>query len=113
MVINHIERHSQVPGVGHVYELLQIARRTIAVLCCKRKRAVISPVPSSGELRNGHQLDGRNSEIGESVEMRNHRGKSAVSRERANVKFVENALFERGSLPAIVGPWEAARVNHL
>ena len=49
---------------------LQIARRAVAILKRKREYAVITPIAGARKLRDGHQLDGGNAQIGQLIEMR-------------------------------------------
>ena len=58
----------------------------------------------TGELSDGHQLYGRYANIRQSMEMGNEGGKRALRRECADMKFVEDTVLKRGSLPAGVAP---------
>src|SRR5882724_1283276 len=113
MVVDDIERHGKVLRVRRVYELLQIVWCAVTILGCKREGAVVPPVAGSGKLRDGHQLNRGYTEVGDTVEVRNDCDKSAFRCERADVKLVEDAVFERRCFPTRVRPVKRGRIDNL
>src|SRR5579862_2133716 len=59
VVVDDIERDREPVRVRRIHKLLQCPRTSITILHRKRIDPVIAPVARSGELRERHQLDGR------------------------------------------------------
>jgi hypothetical protein len=73
---------------------------------------VVAPVALAGKLGNGHQLQRRDAETSEFVEVGNNRLEGALGRAGSDVNLLEDLVAERESVPVLVGPAEV-RINDL
>ena len=62
MVIDNVQRHSQTVLMRGVHQSMETFRAAITILNSIKICAVITPVASAGELSNGHQLNGRDTQ---------------------------------------------------
>jgi hypothetical protein len=94
-------------------EDLQVFGRAIASLRRERVDAVITPVAGARRLRQRHQLDRGNAEIGEIAELFARRGVGPRLREAADMEFVGHDLFPGSTAPIRIGPVEGLRIDDL
>ena len=112
MVVDHVQHDGHVRLVSGVH---QAAKPIGAAVDCgwgEELSAVVSPVPSPWEGRDGHQFDGREADA---AQFRHERGRGierAFGGERPNVAFVEDKIGKLGGNPRIVGPGESAGIEH-
>src|SRR5690349_3522752 len=85
VVVNDVQSNGQPARMRLVHEALQILRLAVAVLNRKRIRAVITPVPCSGELGDRHNFDGGHTERSELIQLRAHCIESSFACESADV----------------------------
>src|SRR5215469_7274344 len=65
VVVDNIKKYHQASMVGNLHEMFQIMRSTVLAIGRKRKNAVISPVPPPGKIRDRHQLNRRDTKLGQ------------------------------------------------
>jgi hypothetical protein len=105
MVVNDVEKDGQAVPVAGISEILQPVRSAITVLRGVKRNAIIPPVPFPGELRHGHQLDGRYPEIlFEIVKKGDDPFERSFLRERPGVDLIENDLSRRDPSPVLIFP---------
>ena len=78
-----------------VDEALQSGRPAVRVLRRADVDAVVAPVARAGKLRDRHQLDRRDAEVFERVEMLDDGVERAFPRECSDVQFVDDVVLER------------------
>src|ERR1700732_534787 len=99
--------------MSSVDQPLQAFGAAIRVLWCEGKYAVISPVAGAGELSDGHQLKGGNSQTCQFRETRDQGLERSFRRICPHVKFVENARFQRYPVPRRIGPLKPSHVYEM
>ena len=72
---------------------------------------VITPAPTSRELRDRHQRDMRNTEMGQMIEPLNCRLKGSCRCKGADMKLVEYGSRKRLCLPVPIGPRKCAVID--
>ena len=113
MVIDNVERHSQTVFMRGVHQAVKSLRSAITILNSVNVGAVITPVASAGELSNGHQLNGRDTQSLQPVQVCNHRIERTLWRKRANVQFVKNTFLQVGRSPAVILPAKVREIDKL
>jgi hypothetical protein len=92
---------------------LQIVRATIGRVRGVEQNAVVAPVPASGEIGNGHQLDCRDAAGFDVIELVDHRAEGAVGGECSDVALEENGALPWLAAPVAGAPRVAALIDHL
>ncbi len=113
MVVDHVEHHHQAESVGPVDERLEVLGRAIGMVRRVVQHAVIAPAARAGKIRDGHQLDRRDAEIGQLLELPRQGREGAFGRRRADMRLVDHRLFPRPPLPVAVLPGIAPRIENL
>src|ERR1700738_2976235 len=99
--------------MSSVDQPLQAFGAAIRVLRCEGKDAVVSPVAGAGELSDGHQLKGGDSQTCQFRETRDQGLERSFRRICPHVKFVENARFWRCPLPRRIRPLKPSHVYEM
>jgi hypothetical protein len=111
VVVDDVEHDGEPVRVAGVDEPLETVGAAVRVMRCPEVDAVVAPAVRPGELRDGHELDGRHAEVDEPGELRDRRAEGPRGRERADVQLVEDGRRERPGAPAGVRPAEGAVVD--
>src|SRR5690606_22142287 len=94
-------------------QMLEVLGTAVRGLRGEGQGAVVAPTTPARAFGYGHQLERRNAERDEMVELFLDCGVRARGRERADVQLVEHRLAPWTSAPVAVLPVELPRVNHL
>ncbi len=100
VIVDDVEQHRQVAGVGRIDEGLEVVGPAIAGIRRKGQHAVIAPVPAARETVHRHKFDGGDPEFGKVIELVHRRRKGAFGGERADVQLVEHGFFPRVGRPS-------------
>src|SRR6478752_8932472 len=112
MVVDDIEDDAQARLVRGIHERAKIVRSPVQMRRREQVDAVVAPSEASGELADRHDLDRRDTDVGEVAQPVDRRGEGSFAREGADVQFVKNLVRQMNALPAIVVPNEGRRVDH-
>jgi hypothetical protein len=111
VAVHDVDEDSQAGGVGGVDEAGQCLGTAVGVLDRRPEHAVVAPVVVTGELVERHQLDVRDAEARQPVELLAGGVQRPGGRERPDVQLVQDRVLERRRGPAVVVPGEARRVD--
>ena len=89
-----------------IHKLLQPGRASIRILNSERECSVVTPVSRAGKLRNRHELDSANSRFGQFIKVWNDSFERSLSRERADMQFIDDVVFDGESEPVQILPIE-------
>src|SRR5262249_7845688 len=106
VVVDDVENDSDAALVTCIHKLLQAARPAIGILYGKWINTVISPIARARELSKRHQLNRRDSNVGQFVEVRDDALERSFGAERSDMQFIYDVVFDRLSEPVPVGPIE-------
>ena len=106
VVVDDVEIDRQPLGMAGVDQPMQALRAAVAVLRRVGEHAVVSPVARARELADRHDLDGRDAQLAEVAQPRDHSFERPLGGERADVQLVEDQVLAADPLPAGVGPGE-------
>ncbi len=95
VVVNRVEHHGEAVRVGGVDERAQVVGVAVGTRGRVEHHAVVAPIPAAGEIRQRHDLDGRDAEFLEIFELADGGEESAFRRERADVQFVDHQIVQR------------------
>ena len=109
VVVDDVEHDREATAVTRVDEPLEPLGTAVRRLGRVEVHSVVTPVAATGELGDGHDLDGVDPHVPEMVEALDDRLERARSGERAHVKLVENQALEGQAAPRRVGPIEPGR----
>jgi len=104
VVVDHVQHHGEPVPVGGVHQALQSGRASVRRLHGERIHAVVAPVACAGELRNGHEFDGRDAQLPKLRQSGDHPLESARRGKGAHVQLVENILPQRQTSPPGIVP---------
>src|SRR3954447_20469754 len=94
-----------------VDERTQIVRRTVEMGGREQVDPVVAPTEPSVELRDGHQLDYRDSDVPQLGKLAGGGGPRAFRRKGAGVQLVDHLPFDADALPRAIGPLKIPRVD--
>jgi len=109
VVVDHIDHHHQPVAMGLIDQRAQLLRAAIAVLRRIGQYTVVAPVTVTGELPQGHQLDGADAQFGQP---RQPSGDPLVALEHADVQFLDHRFVPGPALPGVL-PVEGADIHDL
>src|SRR5438445_10470633 len=69
VVVDDVQKDCEAADVTRLDEALQVVRPTVCRGRSIEKHPVITPIATSGKLRDRHQLDGRRAEVDDMIEM--------------------------------------------
>src|SRR4029453_4445911 len=104
MVVDDVEDDGKPEAVSAIDETPQIVRRSVATRRRKERHAVVAPVPAAREIRDGHQLDGGDTEACQRFESVGGTSKRAFRSESADVQLVDDQPIGRNAGPAFSLP---------
>ncbi len=78
--------------MGGVDERAQVVRLAVGAGGRVEHHAVVTPVPAAGKIRQRHELDGRDAEFLQVVELVDGGEERAFRRERADMQFVDHQI---------------------
>ena len=113
VVVDDVQKDHETAGVGCVDQPFEVLRAAVAGVRREGQHAVIAPVAGAREVGERHQLDGRDAEIDEMVQLLPHAVVGAGRREAADVELVENRFLPGPSRPVTVLPVVGERVDDL
>ena len=99
VVVDDVEHDAEPGGVGGVDEAGEPVGPAVRLLHRRREHAVVAPVADAGEGVDRHQLDRRDAEPGEPVELAGDAVERALGRERADVQLVQHGVGEGDAAP--------------
>jgi hypothetical protein len=119
VIIDHVEQDHQLAFVAGVDQPLQPFRPAIDAVRRVEQHPVIAPAAIAPELRHRQELDGRDADIHQAIEIADDAVEGPVEREGAGVQLVEDCLFPGAPLPLgrapVIASWvhEPARPVHV
>ncbi len=113
MVVDHVQDNGQSAAMCGIDQTLQTGRPAVGILRRVKIHAVIAPVASAGELRDGHDFDDRHAELGQFVEVRNDAIEGALRRIGADVQLVDHRGGQVKALPSLIRPRKRREVDGL
>ncbi len=112
VVVHDIEHHSETHGVRRVDESGQSLGSAVRLLHGGWEHSVVAPVANAGERCHGHDLDGRDPQRDQSVELGDRRVERSLGGERADVHLVEHGVGQVDAGPVVVSPAQRCFVDH-
>ncbi len=76
-----------------------------------RQHTIVAPAARAAELRHRHQLDGRDAQRLQVIQLLLHAGEGAGRRERAGMQLVDHGLLPRAAAPIGRAPGVGARID--
>src|SRR6266545_593095 len=104
MVVDDVEREGEPSPMAFVDEPAQAVRTAVARVWRVRKHSVVTPIAFAGKLRDGHELDRRDAQVLQIVELADYPLERSLRGESSYVKLVEDEVRERDAGPTLVGP---------
>ena len=95
--------------MGMIDQVFEIIRASVGRSGCVDKYAIIAPVPMPAEAVDGHELNGRDSKVGQFLKARFH---AFVIAFKAQMRLVNDRFFPRTSLPVRMLPVVSVRVQN-
>jgi hypothetical protein len=111
MVVDRVDEDHEPEPMGPVDETLQVLGRAVGRIRSEGQNPVVTPVPLSGEFRQRQQLDRRDAEIAQLLELLLETRIGALRGRRPDMHLVEHRLFPGAALPAVVLPGIGPRVD--
>ena len=111
MVVHDVEQHHQSARVRLDHETLEVLGCAVRRVGRERQHAVVAPAARAHEIRDRHDLDRGDSQVGQVIELVDGREERARAREGAEVQLVHDGLAPRTAAPAVVAPLEGARID--
>jgi hypothetical protein len=113
VIVDDVEEHHQPARMRGRDQGLELVRRTVARFRREQADAVIAPIVRARRLGERHQLDRRDTQRHEMVQLLRHRGVSPLRRERSDMQLVDHGLFPGAAAPVRVGPAKRRGINDL
>jgi len=113
MVVDDVENHPDPECMRPIDESPKVVRTAIQPGRGKKINAVIAPTKLTTEIRDGQDFHGRDPDVREISQALGGRLPGPLSRERADVQFVDDLAARRQSAPVPVGPLEGTRIDDL
>src|SRR5215472_18026438 len=113
MIIDHIEDDSDAQSMCAVDKTAEINGSTVKVGWREQTDAIVSPAEPTRKIRDWHQLDAGNAELGESRKLARGSTPAAFPSECAYVHFVDDEVLPRDAAPGPVGPSDFAGIDNL
>src|SRR5215472_4482252 len=85
VVVDHVQEHHEIVGVGRLNEAFQIIRASVAGGRSIGQNSVVAPVPLAGKTSERHEFNSRNSQLSQVSELLFGAGDSSLGREGAHV----------------------------
>ena len=101
VVVDGVEDHADPLGVRRVHQGAQVVRMAVGARGRVEEHAVVAPVPAAREVGQRHDLDGRDTQVPEVIELADGGEERALARERADVQLVDDERVQRHA--AMVG----------
>ncbi len=111
VVVDHVEQHGEASRVAGVDEPLEAVRAAVGLVHSAPQDTVVTPALDAVEAVDRHDLDERDAEIHQVVELLDRRVERAGLGERADVQLVDHSARQRPARPALVGPLEGVPVD--
>lgn len=109
VVVHHVEHDGEAARVAGVHQTPEPVRSAVRALCRVGADAVIPPVARAGKLRDRHELDRRDAQVAQLVQLRDRGVERALGRERADVQLIDHITMQRKTDPLFGLPLEFAR----
>jgi hypothetical protein len=106
MVINHIEDHGETLLMACVHEPLQAQQPPIGILNGKGIDTIVAPVATSRKLAHGHEFNGRDAEIPESIQVWDHGIECSFRGVGSHMDLVDDGVPKGKPEPTMVRPAE-------
>ena len=114
VVVDGVEDHADPLGVRGVHQGAQVVRMPVGARGRVEEHAVVTPVPAAREIGQRHDLDGRDAQVLEVVELVDGGEERALAGERADVQLVDDEFVQRhAAVASLVLPLVPARRHHL
>ena len=112
VVVHDVEENHDSMLMGALNQFFEIFGSAVNTIGSEWEDAVVAPIALAGEVSNGHQLHGSDSQIHEIVESLPHRGKRPGWRESSDMQFIDDRLFPWAPTPGLIAPIEGKRIDH-
>ena len=113
VIVDDVEEDGQAVRMGGIDQATQIVRRAVRRIGREQVDSVVTPVPTSGKIRDRHEFDHRHAEGGKVAEFPDDGFERSLRGERADMQLVEHGLGPGTRPPARIRPSEAGRVYDL
>src|ERR1700737_3459031 len=113
VVVDDIEKHHDPPRVSGLNQVFQVLRTSIGAVRRKRKDSIVAPIALPGKIRKRHELEGRDPEVAEIIELLLDGRERSFRTERTDVKLVNHYLFPWPAVPGEIAPIKAGGIDHL
>src|SRR5262249_9231974 len=113
VVVDDVEQDGHAEGVSRIYQPTKMVGSPVAPGRCEKVHSVVSPVATTGEVGDWHQLDGRDSQADQLGQPVGNPGERPLGRERANVQLVDHQVAAGNPFPGSIGPRERAGIEDL
>src|SRR3984957_6417068 len=101
MVVNDVKQRCDPALVSSLDESLEVLRSAVTCIRGVRKGSVIAPVPAALEVTDRHDLDGRDTEVREVVQLKSGSRKRALRRKNADMEFVKHHVIPFAARPGL------------
>lgn len=113
VVVDDVEDHAQPERMGPIDERAEVVRSPVEPGRGVEIDAVVTPAEATGELCDGHQLEERDPDVAQVLELARRARVCALRRERPDVELVDDLSLQPHALPRRIRPAERRRIDDL
>jgi hypothetical protein len=111
MVVDDVKDDGEAVMVGLVHETAEVIGLAVEARGCKEIDAVVSPAEAAGELRDRHQLDAGDAELGQLLQLARRCRPRSLAREGADMHLIDDLPCHPRTRPLGVRPAEPRWIN--
>ena len=111
MVVDDVENHGEAQTVRRIDEPAEIVGTPVQTRRREQIDAVVAPAEATFKFGNGHDLDHRDADSCQLLELARGRRPRAKPRERPHVQLVRDLSSQRRTGPVVVGPPKRERID--